>query len=815
MTFAELQHKTQDVFPALVLGTYSSHTTRQKIRTALFWVLAVLLVAMLVLPVVGSIMTQPLIVWLAEHTFNIRGLFFIVFTGYLVVYLLDAMYYSFYFKEDAAMSFEVAKIVHQTKSGDVTGAFLRSELGKFVMLRLGIPQQEVRYLLQNRTDFVTTQEYEVIANDEDPYITLAEYARSLIHFDTDLARFLKQRGIEADTFKGAVEWVARTEQEIRHREAWWKRDNLSRVPSIGRQWAYGQTYYLDKFGHDITSEPAYQSIGGKARLYEEQVNNIERILVKDTGANIMLVAEEAASAMNLVAAFAKEIANGTVRPQLEGRRVYVLDSAHIIDSMQDKVNVEAQLAKIFSQAANAGNVILIIPDIPQFAESAAAVDVDMLDLLTKALAASTLQVVGIAHTEGFHQSVETNRDLMRQFEKVVMPQLDSAATLQLVQNETHVIEAQQKVLFSYQALEAVVESAERYFSEGSLSDKAVDLLHEVAPLVSEKGKIVIERSDVMSLVEARTGIPQGDLSEDEQHKLENLEHILHERIIGQDVAVQAVATALRRSRAGLTDPKRPMGSFMFLGPTGVGKTETTKALAETFFGSEDKIIRIDMSEYSGDDGLDKLIGSFETKQPGLLASKLREEQYGVLLLDEFEKASQSVHDLFLQMLDEGYFTDGRGRKVNARNVIIIATSNAGSDIIYEATKAGQDVSTKTDEIVNTIIKRGTYRPELLNRFDGTIVFHPLDQDALREVAKLMLTKVNRRLETKGVHVAITDDLLAYLVRTGTNPQFGARAMKRAIQDDVERVIADGLISKKISGGDTVTLVEQDGRLALQ
>jgi len=251
-----------------------------------------------------------------------------------------------------------------------------------------------------------------------------------------------------------------------------------------------------------------------------------------------------------------------------------------------------------------------------------------------------------------------------------------------------------------------------------------------------------------------------------------------------------------------------------LGPTGVGKTETTKALAETFFGNEDNIIRIDMSEYSGTEGLTKLIGSFESKQPGILSSKLRETQYGVLLLDEFEKAAREVHDLFLQMLDEGYFTDGRGERVHARNLIIIATSNAGSDLMYEATERGEDVVAKTDMIVDEIIKRGLFRPELLNRFDGVIVFHALDASALIQVAKLLLVDLNERLTIKGVKVSATDDLIAYLVHIGNNPKFGARAMRRALQDEVERVVADGMIAGKVLSGDTVALVERDGRLSL-
>jgi ATP-dependent Clp protease ATP-binding subunit ClpA len=311
------------------------------------------------------------------------------------------------------------------------------------------------------------------------------------------------------------------------------------------------------------------------------------------------------------------------------------------------------------------------------------------------------------------------------------------------------------------------------------------------------------------MTETKTGVPTGEIAVAEKDKLLNLEKILHQRIIGQDEAVSAIASSLRRARSGIESKNRPLGSFLFLGPTGVGKTETTKALAEVFFGNENKIMRLDMSEYSGSDALSRLIGSFEGGKTGVLTSLLRENQYGVLLLDEFEKASRETHDLFLQILDEGIFSDMLGKKVNARNLIIIATSNAGSDVIWNFVKQQKDLAENKQAIIEAIIHNNVFRPELLNRFDGVILFHPLDEKMLKQVTTLMLERLAKRLQEKSLKLKITDELVNYLVKVGSDPAFGARPINRAIQDQVEEVIAKKLISGDILPGSEVILSEAD------
>jgi len=274
-------------------------------------------------------------------------------------------------------------------------------------------------------------------------------------------------------------------------------------------------------------------------------------------------------------------------------------------------------------------------------------------------------------------------------------------------------------------------------------------------------------------------------------------------------AILAIGSSLRRARSGIESANKPLGSFLFLGPTGVGKTETAKALSEVFFDSDKKIIRLDMSEYSGGDSLSRLLGSFETGKQGVLTSLLRENQYGVLLLDEFEKANGEVHNLFLQILDEGVFSDMVGKKVNARNLIIIATSNAGSSTIWDYVKESKSLAENKQKIIDEIIHDGLFKPELINRFDGVILFHPLSESDLKQVATIMLKKLAKRLEEKSLELVITDELVDYLVQKGSDPTFGARPINRAIQDNVEEIVARKLISGEAQPGSKIIIIREE------
>lgn len=398
----------------------------------------------------------------------------------------------------------------------------------------------------------------IIPDKDNSYISVAEYGKTLLHYDSDLKSFLNQKAISSEIFYGAISWVAKNNIKYREHERWWTKDNLARIPSLGRNWSFGQVYLLEKYGHSIFAEQSYQYLGDKYRLQTKNVNKIEQVLVKETGANLMLISDDHATAMEVVSSFAKEIVNGTVLPELESKRIFVLDGSSLIDSMGQKTNFEVVFQNVLFQAAKAGNVILVIPNMSSFAESANALDADISDILEEALRSSRLQIIAITNARGFHNTLETNADLMRHFEKVVIETLDQHGTVEMLEDQANYLESRNDVFFTYQSLVAVTESADRYFSEGILSDKAADLLFEITPKLVSSGKVLVSKDDVDELVETKTGIPQGEIKEEEKEKLANLEEILHKRVVGQDEAINAVSVALKEPEQALLIPKDPL-----------------------------------------------------------------------------------------------------------------------------------------------------------------------------------------------------------------------------------------------------------------
>ena len=446
---------------------------------------------------------------------------------------------------------------------------------------------------------------------------------------------------------------------------------------------------------------------------------------------------------------------------------------------------------------------------------------DIVTLLDPYLAASSLHVVGTSSRDMYSRHFETVTALQSRFDRVMVKEESSASILLFARARMAELERIQGVFFTAGALMAVRDSVLR-FSPDLIIDATDDLLEESAAAAKamsakaaaarSKGQRVVTREIVLREMESRTGVPLTDMKEGEKSKLANLEERLHGRIVGQEEAINAISKALRRARAGVSSQNRPIGSFLFLGPTGVGKTETTKALSEIFFGIDAPMVRFDMSEYNEDSALTRLIGSFETGMPGKLSSAMRESEYGVVLLDEFEKTDKRVIDLFLQVFDEGIFSDAFGKKVSVRNHIFVATSNAGSDMIFNIVKSGENLMEKKDEIIQAIIDRNIFKPELLNRFDGAILFHPLSLEHLRKIARLMLGGLNRRLKGKGIELAINDEVIEFLVSQGQDPKFGARPLNRAIQDHIESLIATRLIEGSIKPGDLITFTREDLKL---
>lgn len=704
----------------------------------------------------------------------------------------------------SGITYEVAEALIQNET-DVTRAFCQSALGTVVLLRTGIDQNRLADFLHSARPAIATTMIPLSPNGLISFITLGHY---LVTQDPTFKKFLAEQGIQDETFLGALRWVVLAHHAEKKAVRWWGRDNLSKTKGIGREWTYGTPYLLEQFSRDIRTSAVFSTLTRTNKAFtEEKINEIEMALARAKAANVLVIGEPGVGTIDLLLEVNRRLAAGSSIGAVADARMVLLDTTRLFAVFRDKPSFEQTLLALFTEATLAGNIIIVIENMSTFIREAEAIGVFIPELLDPFLASVDLHVIATETPGAYHTFIEPLGAFSRRFAEVLIDAPDLESTTRLLESIALTNERRYGVLFTYPSLVAITTAADRYLIEGVMPDKAIELLIDIATRAVALHAEVITADFVYSAVSEKTGIPVGPITNEEKQLLLNLETHLHTRVIGQDQAIEAIARTMRRARAGIQTADRPIGSFLFLGPSGVGKTETAKALAHVFFGDEKNMHRLDMSEFSGKDALSRLIGDGATS--GILPDMLREHPYAVLLLDELEKGSQHVHDIFLQILDEGIFTDARGDKVNARNTIIIATSNAGSDLILRTVTQRRELTTLTQEIINHIISLGTFRPELLNRFDSVVVFEPLSLEEQGQVAGLMLGNLYTRIKERGYELTLSRDLIDLLVEKGYDPQFGARPMQRVLQDLVEEKVAERIISGAVAAGGTIALTAAD------
>ena len=585
------------------------------------------------------------------------------------------------------------------------------------------------------------------------------------------------------------------------------------------------TRLLDQFGVDMLERAGKREpvIGRR-----QEIETVLQILSRRHKNNPALIGEPGVGKTAIVEGVAQYLAAGTVPEPLRGKRLYALDMASVIAGTKYRGEFEERVRDILAEVRRVQNVILFVDEMHTLVGAGAAEGaIDAANLLKPALGRGELQLIGATTLREYRSSIEKDAALERRFQPVNVPEPDSECCERMLCALRGSLEAHHGLKITDEAITAAVRLSTRYICDRYLPDKAIDLLDEAASRVRVEGSAArsrVEASDVADVVSAWTGVPASSITQSESERLLHLEEALHRRVVGQDEAVSAVARAIRRGRVGLSDPRRPLGSFLFLGPTGVGKTELCRALAEAVYGDEDALIRFDMSEYMEKHAVSKLIGSppgyVGYGEGGQLTERVRRRPWSVVLFDEIEKAHEDVYNLLLQIMEDGRLTDSEGRRADFRSTIVVMTSNVGAKAITENRPAlGFSASARDgDGAVREAVMselRQTFRPEFLNRVDDAIVFRRLTPEDVRRIARGMTGAVCERMRALGVQLEVTDAALSLLAERGFDPAYGARPLRRCICTDLEDPAADALLNGTVSPGDLLVADARDGKIVLE
>ena len=636
---------------------------------------------------------------------------------------------------------------------------------------------------------------------------------------------------------------------------------------------------LDEFGKDLTEEARDGKIDPVIGR-DAEIERVIQILSRRTKNNPCLIGEPGVGKTAIAEGLALKIVKGEVPELLEGKKIVALDLTSMVAGTKYRGDFEERIKKAMDEVKAAKNVILFIDEVHTIMGAGAAEGaVDAANILKPSLARGEIQVIGATTIDEYRKNIEKDAALERRFQSVMVGEPTEEETVEILRGLRDKYEAHHKVKITDEAIDTAVKMSSRYIADRFLPDKAIDLIDEAASRVrlkaftappnlkemereikrleqekdaavhsqdyenaaklrdkvqslqtllseeKEKWKnsstrevMEISTEDIANVVSAWSGIPVTQLTKEESEKLLNMEQILHERIVGQDKAVSSIARAIRRGRVGIKNPSRPLGSFIFLGPTGVGKTELCKALAEAMFGNEDAIIKLDMSEYMEKHTVSKLIGSppgyVGYDDGGQLTEKIRRKPYSVVLFDEIEKAHPDVFNMLLQILEDGVLTDSQGRKVSFKNAIIIMTSNVGASKIVDGKKVlgfgdDTDESKSIEELVMQDLKR-TFKPEFLNRVDEIIVFNQLEKEDIEEIARRMLKTLAKRLKDMEIELDFTDAAVSAIANAGFDKVYGARPLRRAIQQKIEDPLSELILENKIEAGGKCTVDYADG-----
>ena len=575
---------------------------------------------------------------------------------------------------------------------------------------------------------------------------------------------------------------------------------------------HSETRILDQYSRDLTmlaASGSFDPVIGR----DEEIRRSVQILSRRSKNNPVLIGEPGVGKTAVAEGIAAYIAGSDAPDSMAGKRLVALDLPALLAGTKYRGDFEERVKAVLKDVKEAGDVILFIDEMHTMIGAGSAEGaIDAANILKPALGRGEVQIIGATTPEEYRRHIEKDAALERRFQPVKIAEPSRSDSLKMLGAVRQSLEKHHGVKISDAALTAAVDLSARYINDRFLPDKAIDLADEAAAHIRVSGGGLVTAEDIAGIVSMWTGIPVANLSADETKRLCNMESILHRRVIGQNEAVTAVSRAIRRGRVGLSDPDRPIGSFLFLGPTGVGKTELCRALAEAVFGESDAMIRLDMSEYMEKHAVSKLIGSppgyVGYEDGGQLTERVRRKPWSVVLFDEIEKAHEDVWGILLQIMDDGRLTDSAGRVVSFRNTIIVMTSNVGAKSISDGrprmgfTPDGGDEAQLMRARINEELRR-TFKPEFLNRIDETIVFRRLSRAEIRSIAERMLLTVAERFKALGMTLSVPDQVVDFLAERGYDEKYGARPLRRAIRSMIEDKAAELMLTDSLGRGDTV------------
>jgi ATP-dependent Clp protease ATP-binding subunit ClpA len=620
-----------------------------------------------------------------------------------------------------------------------------------------------------------------------------------------LTEILVDFKIDENKIKNTIAWFRINEEQVANYKLYKKLSGFKPKTSMDRAYTAVATPLLNNFGYDLTLAAAWGRLQICVAREKEIANVFEAF--KSGASGVLLTGADGVGKKTIVEGIAREMVTEKSVPDfMRDKRLIELDVSRLV-SGADASEAESRLLRILDEVNRAGNIILFINNLENLIGISAGNEgsLELSEVLASQLEKGFLRCLATSSEKNYSQFVEKSAIArVMSHLKINEPEADQA--IQILESKIGYLEARNNVFFSYNAIEAAVELASRFIHEKALPEKAIEILEKTAVRVAGEHKnerYVCDKNDVALTINQITEIPVQDLSGQEGEKLLNLEEDIHKSMIGQEEAVDMVANSLRRARTELREGKRPIASFLFLGPTGVGKTELAKTISRVYFAKKDLLIRLDMSEYQEEDSINKMIGDSNGTK-GYLTEAVRKKPFSLILLDEFEKANPKIFNLFLQVMDDGRLTDGQGETIDFTNSIIIATSNAGSNFIEEEIVKGAPIEQIKNSLINEQLAT-IMRPELINRFDGIIVFKPLTEENIISIARLMLSDMAAMLKAKGIELEISDAGLAKIAHLGYDPKFGARPLRRLIQDKIEDEIAKKILGNDLVRRDTVVI----------